>query len=93
MDDPTAAEDASLAAAETQLPRYLVTDSEDSDDDKEYIPTSLFLEVLMMMRQDPPVQHEPLLLQFPLHRSHSQILLQLYLLGYQTSRTGLLQLS
>ena len=56
-------------------------------------PLSLFLEVLMMMRQDPPVQHEPLLLQLPLHRSHSQILLQLYLLGYQTSRTDLLQLS
>jgi len=46
-----------------------------------------------MMRQDPPVQHEPLLPQLPLLRSHSQILLQLYLLGYQTSRTDLLQLS
>ena len=51
------------------------------------------LEELMMMRQDPLVQHEPLLLQLPLHRSHSQILLQLYLLGYQTSKTDLLQLS
>ena len=38
-DDPTAAEDASLAAAEAQLPHYLVTDSEDSEDDEEYIPT------------------------------------------------------
>ena len=56
-------------------------------------PLLLFLEVLMTMRQDPPVQHEPLLLQLPLLRSHSQILLQLYLLGYQTSRTDLLQLS
>ena len=56
-------------------------------------PQLLFLEVLMTMRQDPPVQHEPLLLQLPLHRSHSQTLLQLYLLGSLTSRTGLLQLS
>ena len=39
VDDPTAAEDASLAAAEAQLPHYLVTDSEDSEDDEEYIPT------------------------------------------------------
>ena len=38
-DDPTATEDASLAAAEAQLPHYLVTDSEDSEDDEEYIPT------------------------------------------------------
>ena len=38
-DDPTAAEDASLAAAEAQLPHYLVIDSEDSEDDEEYIPT------------------------------------------------------
>lgn len=38
-DDPTAAEDASLAAAEAQLPHYLVTDSEDSEDDEDYIPT------------------------------------------------------
>jgi hypothetical protein len=37
-DDPTAAEDASLAAAEVQLPHYLVTDSEDLEDDEEYIP-------------------------------------------------------
>ena len=39
VDDPTAAEDASLVAAEAQLPRYLVTDSEDSEDDEDYIPT------------------------------------------------------
>ena len=39
VDDPTAAEDASLAIAEAQLPNYLVTDSEDSEDDEEYIPT------------------------------------------------------
>ena len=39
MDDPTVAEDASLAAAETQLPHYLVTDSEDSEDDEDYVPT------------------------------------------------------
>ena len=39
MDDPTVAEDASLAAAEAQLPHYLVTDSEDSEDDEDYIPT------------------------------------------------------
>ena len=35
-DDPTAAEDASLAAAEAQLPHYLITDSEDDED---FIPT------------------------------------------------------
>ena len=34
-----AAEDASLAAAEAQLPHYLATDSEDSEDDEEFIPT------------------------------------------------------
>ena len=51
------------------------------------------LEELMTLKQDPPVQLEPLLLQLPLHRSHSQTLLQLYLLGSLTSRTGLLQLS
>jgi len=39
VDDPTAAEDASLVVAEAQLPHYLVTDSEDSEDDEEYIPT------------------------------------------------------
>ena len=39
VDDPTAAEDAPLAAAEAQLPHYLVTDSEDSEDDEDYIPT------------------------------------------------------
>ena len=38
-DDPTTAEDASLAAVEAQLPHYLVTDSEDSEDDEDYIPT------------------------------------------------------
>ena len=38
-DDPTAVEDASLAATEAQLPHYLVTDSEDSEDDEDYIPT------------------------------------------------------
>jgi hypothetical protein len=38
-DDLTAAEDASLAAEEAQLPHYLVTDLEDSEDDEEYIPT------------------------------------------------------
>ena len=39
VDDPTAAENASLAAAEAQLPHYLVTDSEDSEDDEDFIPT------------------------------------------------------
>ena len=39
MDDLTAAEDASLAAAKAQLPHYLATDSEDSEDDEDYIPT------------------------------------------------------
>ena len=39
VDDPTAAEDASLTAAEAQLPYYLVTDSEDSEDDEDFIPT------------------------------------------------------
>jgi len=38
-DDPTAAADASLAAAEAQLPHYLATDSEDSEDDEDYVPT------------------------------------------------------
>ena len=38
-DDPTTAEDASLATAEAQLPHYLATDSEDSEDDEDYIPT------------------------------------------------------
>src|SRR6185437_11730635 len=38
-DDPTAAEDASLTTAEAQLPHYLVTDSENSEDDEDYIPT------------------------------------------------------
>ena len=38
-DDPTVAEDASLAAAEAQLPHYLITDSEDSEDDEDFIPT------------------------------------------------------
>ena len=37
-DDPTAAEDASLAA-EAQHPHYLITDSEDSEDDEDFIPT------------------------------------------------------
>ena len=37
--DPSAAEDASLAAAEAQLPHYLAIDSEDSEDDEDYIPT------------------------------------------------------
>ena len=39
MDDPTTAEHASLAAAEAQLPHYLDTDSEDSEDDEDFIPT------------------------------------------------------
>ena len=38
-DDPTAAEDASLAAAKAQLPHYLITDSEDSEEDEDFIPT------------------------------------------------------
>ncbi|RLN11268.1 hypothetical protein C2845_PM09G07480 [Panicum miliaceum] len=37
--DPTAAEAASLAAAEARLPTYLATDSEDSEDDEDYIPS------------------------------------------------------
>ena len=92
-DDPPAAEDASLAAAEAQLPHYLVTDSEDSEDDEEYIPTVTVPrgahddEVGSSGAARAPAP------QLPLLRSHSQILLQLYLLGYQTSRTDLLQLS
>ena len=39
VDDQTAAKDVSLAAAEAQLPHYLATDSEDSVDDEDYIPT------------------------------------------------------
>ena len=38
-DDSMAAEDTSLVAAEAQLPHYLVSDSEDSEDDEDYIPT------------------------------------------------------
>ena len=38
-DDPMAAEDASLATAEAQLPAYLATDTEDSKDDEDFIPT------------------------------------------------------
>jgi len=34
-----AAEDASLAAAEARLPAYLAIDSEDSEDDEDFIPT------------------------------------------------------
>ena len=38
--DPFTAVDASLAAAEAQLPHYLhTTDSEDSEDDEDYTPT------------------------------------------------------
>ena len=51
------------------------------------------LEELMMMRQDPLVQHEPLLLQSPLLRSLSPMHLLPFLLGSQISRTDLLQLS
>ena len=39
VDDTIAAEDASLAAVEAQLPHYLAIDSEDSEDDDYYIPT------------------------------------------------------
>ena len=38
-DGPMAAEDASLAAAEAQLPAYLATDTEDSENHEDYIPT------------------------------------------------------
>ena len=38
-DDPTVVEDTSLAAAEAQLPHYRITNSEDSEDDEDYIPT------------------------------------------------------
>ena len=51
------------------------------------------LEELMMMRQDLLVQHEPPLLQSPLLRSLSPMHLLPFLLGYQISRTDLLQLS
>ena len=37
--DPFAAADVSLAAAEAQLPHFLATDSEDSEDDEDYTPT------------------------------------------------------
>ena len=56
-------------------------------------PLLLFLEVLMTMRQDPPVQHEPLLLQLPLLRSLSLIHSLLFFRGSLTSRIDLLQLS
>ena len=51
------------------------------------------LEELMMMRQDPPVQHVPLLLQSPLLRSLSLMHSLLFFRGYLISRTDLLQLS
>ena len=38
-EDPFAAADASLAAAEAQLPHFLAIDSEDSEDDEDYTPT------------------------------------------------------
>ena len=38
-DDTMAAEDASLVAAEAQLPHYLATESEDSEDEDDFIPT------------------------------------------------------
>ena len=38
-EDPFAAADASLAAAEAQLPHYLGTDLEDSEDDEDFTPT------------------------------------------------------
>ena len=38
-EDTFAAADASLAAAEAQLPHYLATDSEDSEDDEDFTPT------------------------------------------------------
>jgi len=38
-EDPFAAADASLAAAEAQLPQLLDTDSEDSEDDEDFTPT------------------------------------------------------
>lgn len=37
--DEAAPEDESLAAAEAPMPAYLATDSEDSDEDKNYMPT------------------------------------------------------
>ena len=39
VDDAMAAEDASLAAAEAQLPHYLATDSKDSEDNDDFIMT------------------------------------------------------
>ena len=51
------------------------------------------LEVLMMMRQDPLVQPESLLLQLPLLRSLNLIHSLLFFRGSLTSRTDLLQLS
>ena len=56
-------------------------------------PLLLSLDVLMMMRQDPLVQPESLLLLLLLLRSLSLILSLLFFRGSLTSRTGLLQLS
>ena len=50
-------------------------------------------EELMMMWQDPPVQHEPLLLQSPLLRSLSTMHSLLFFRGYLISRTDLQHLS
>ena len=79
-DDPTAAEDASLAAAEAQLPHYLVTDSEDSEDDEEYIPTVTV----------PRGAHDDEAGSSGAARAPAPPVTRL---SYQTSRTDLLQLS
>ena len=88
-----AVEDASLAAVEAQLSHYLVTNSEDSEDDADYIPTVPSPEELTTMRQDPPVQPEPQLLLFQRLWSLSLIHSLLFFRSSLISRIDFLQLS
>ena len=92
-DDPTAAEDASLTAAEAQLPHYLVTDSEDSEDDEEYIPTVTVPRGAHDDEAGSSGAARTLLLHLPLLRSLSLIHSLLFFRGSLTSRTDLLQLT
>ena len=93
VDDPTTAEDASLAAVEAQLPHYLVTDSEDSEDDEDFIPTVTVPRGAHDDEAGSSGAASPLLLQLPLLRSLRLIHSLLFFRGSLTSRTDLLQLT
>ena len=92
-DDPTVAEDASLATAEAQLPHYLVTDSEDSKDDEDYIPTVTVPRGAHDDEVGSSGAARTLLLHLPLLRSLNLIHSLLFFRGSLTSRTDLLQLT